>query len=123
MSRTWRLLLEIARTDTTFELAAAPGTDPADRRAPRVWVGKCLHCGSRLSLSERGEPLGSATVEHLLPRSAGGTDDLHNLAIACARCNHEKGVRHDHRPDDPRAREVREALQRARAARWRDPAS
>jgi 5-methylcytosine-specific restriction endonuclease McrA len=113
MGRTHRLLLAIARTDRTFERAELGGRP--------VWVGKCLHCGSRLVLAADGEPLGPATVEHLLPRSAGGTDDLANLAIACARCNHEKGVRHDRRPDDPRAVEVRERLTALRTARWRDP--
>jgi 5-methylcytosine-specific restriction endonuclease McrA len=113
VSRTWRTLLDIARTDRTFEPAVIGGR--------KGWVGKCLHCDSRLALAESGEPLGPATIEHLLPRSAGGSDDLANLAIACARCNHEKGVRHDHRPDSPRAREVREALQRKRALRWREP--
>ncbi len=113
VSRTWRTLLDLARTDATFERARL-----GDRE---VWVGKCLHCDTRLVLAATGEPLGPATVEHLVPRSAGGGDDLRNLAVACARCNHEKGVRHDRRPDDPRAREVREALQRKRDRRWRDP--
>lgn len=33
-----------------------------------------------------------ATIEHLIPKAAGGTDARHNLAMACARCNQEKGT-------------------------------
>jgi 5-methylcytosine-specific restriction endonuclease McrA len=32
-------------------------------------------------------------VEHVKPRSAGGTDDLENLALAHASCNLTKGTR------------------------------
>ena len=30
------------------------------------------------------------TLDHLLPRSLGGTDDPHNLALACRRCNERR---------------------------------
>jgi hypothetical protein len=30
------------------------------------------------------------TLDHLLPRSRGGTDDTHNLALACRRCNERR---------------------------------
>jgi hypothetical protein len=30
------------------------------------------------------------TVDHLLPRSRGGTDALENLALACRRCNERR---------------------------------
>lgn len=37
----------------------------------------------------------SVTVEHLLPRSQGGSNNMHNLQAACARCNRNRGVQ-DH---------------------------
>ena len=30
------------------------------------------------------------TIDHVLPRSRGGTDELYNLAVACAECNNTK---------------------------------
>lgn len=33
------------------------------------------------------EPDNWATIEHLTPRSEGGTDELANLALACKLCN------------------------------------
>lgn len=109
-----RTLLAIAATDSTFERTVA-----GDRE---VWSGKCLHCNTRLFLALDGEPISRATIEHILPRNHGGTDDLRNLGIACARCNAEKGMRHDHkRKGDARATEIVEKLAAKRAERWRDP--
>jgi 5-methylcytosine-specific restriction endonuclease McrA len=109
-----RMLLAIVATDTTFERAVA-----GDRE---VWSGKCLHCNARLLIGLDGEPISRATIEHILPRNHGGTDDLVNLGIACARCNSEKGVRHDHKKKtDVRLQEVIAKLAAKRKARWRDP--
>jgi len=33
------------------------------------------------------------TVDHIVPRAMGGTDQRRNLASACRRCNDEKGAR------------------------------
>jgi 5-methylcytosine-specific restriction endonuclease McrA len=106
-------ILAIVRTDSTFE--------ESEWRGQPVWIGKCLHCGSHLIIAKDGEPLSRATIEHIVPRTHGGTDDLENLALACARCNMQKGVRHDTRPaSDPRAREIVERLLAVRRSRWRD---
>ncbi|MCC7369776.1 MAG: HNH endonuclease [Chloroflexi bacterium] len=57
------------------------------------WVGPCLFCGGRLALDPlTGE---GATLEHIRPRTDGGTNDLANLGLAHSRCNHEKGRRTD----------------------------
>jgi 5-methylcytosine-specific restriction endonuclease McrA len=113
--KTRDLLLSVARTDNTFELVEA--------RGQWVWQGKCLHCSRRLLLKEDGEAISRATVEHIIPRNHGGTDEAENLGIACFACNNEKGRRHDPRKkDDPRAQEVIESLQARRLERWRDPA-
>jgi 5-methylcytosine-specific restriction endonuclease McrA len=30
------------------------------------------------------------TVDHIIPKSLGGTDDINNLALACRRCNERR---------------------------------
>jgi 5-methylcytosine-specific restriction endonuclease McrA len=45
---------------------------------------KCAYCGTGEAFLE---------VEHIVPRSRGGTDRLSNLCIACHRCNQEKNDR------------------------------
>jgi 5-methylcytosine-specific restriction endonuclease McrA len=98
-----------------------------------VWEARCLHCRSRLLVSGSGAPIGRATVEHIIPRSwfdlaamrdliarVGEADDPRNLAVACARCNQEKGRGPDARPHDPRSRAIVERLLETRLQEWRD---
>ncbi|UQA55219.1 HNH endonuclease [Polyangium aurulentum] len=109
-----RTILEIVATDRTFERA--------EIRGRAGWVGKCIHCRSAITVDDQGEPIGPATIEHIVPRNHGGTDDVENLALACARCNSLKGIRHDaRRADDPRRLELVEKLQAQRRERWREP--
>lgn len=113
-SRARRLLLWAAATDNSFERADVAG-EP-------VLTGKCIHCGARHVIALDGRPRTRASVEHIIPRSHGGTDDLVNLAIACERCNYAKGVRLDPRRwADPTLQRVVATLQARRAARMRDP--
>ena len=106
-------ILEIVRTDSTFERVELRGGEEA-------WQGRCIHCGAHLVVSAMGRLLGSATVEHIVPRTHGGTDELENLALACAACNHQKGCRQDNRrADDPGLKAVVDTLQRRRRERWR----
>lgn len=49
----------------------------------------CCWCGCDAT-HLRGKS-NSATVEHVVPRSKGGTDDMDNLAMACERCNTRRG--------------------------------
>ncbi|NYZ62536.1 HNH endonuclease [Luteimonas deserti] len=101
-----------------------------------IWSTRCLHCRSTLQLRGDGEPLGNTTLEHVVPQAWFGrraaavltaqvgddADDPRNLALACARCNHDKGKGHDARgPGDVRAHEVVDALLATRLSRWRDP--
>ena len=46
------------------------------------WERQCAYCKAR------GLPL---QIEHLVPRSRGGTDRIGNLALACNACNQKKG--------------------------------
>lgn len=102
-----------------------------------AWETRCLHCRRRLHVSPEGDALDSATLEHVVPRAWFGKraaadltarvcddpDDARNLAVACAGCNHGKGMSHDARgPDDARARTVIERLLATRLERWRAPA-
>jgi hypothetical protein len=41
---------------------------------------KCMYCGSTKKL----------TIDHVIPRSKGGTDDWNNLTCACSHCNTKK---------------------------------
>ena len=117
-SKTRRLLLWAAATDDTFE---------ERRRGPqqrRVLYGKCIHCRRRHEIAADGTPLTSATLEHIVPRTHGGGDELENIAIACARCNGLKGARLDCRDwDDPTLQQVIETLRARRRARRREPPS
>jgi len=106
-------VLAIVATDRTFAVV--------DVRGEQRWVGKCLHCGSRLMVMLDGTLLGTASIEHIVPRHHGGSDEIENLALACASCNHEKGRRHDaRRKPSARASAVIDALMARRRARWRE---
>lgn len=108
-------VLAIVATDNTFQPHVLDGA--------RVWVGKCIHCGRKLTIADDGTPISRATIEHIWPRTHGGENDIENIALACAGCNREKGVRHDRRDKtDQRLGEIVEELRRRRTERWRDPA-
>lgn len=47
------------------------------------YKGRCMWCDKKMTLSE-------FTVEHIKPRVEGGADDLSNLGVACAECNHRR---------------------------------
>jgi HNH endonuclease len=47
--------------------------------------GCCEYCFSQVAFSP--DPF---SIEHIVPRSKGGTSDLENLAIACQGCNNFK---------------------------------
>ena len=44
----------------------------------------CFYCRRTLKLSE-------ATLDHVIPRAAGGTDRNGNLVLSCGDCNQRKG--------------------------------
>ena len=108
-------------------------TDREAKRAGETWSTRCLHCRTRLLVHADGRPMGHASLEHVVPQAwfgkraaatlverVGRPDDPRNLAVACRRCNHDKGKGPDARgPGDPRARDVVTALLDTRLARWR----
>lgn len=117
-----RLFLTALRADSEATLSGAG------------WTTRCLHCRSRLTAREDGTPEGHASLEHVVPQAWFGKrtasmltarvgddpDDARNLALACARCNQDKGKGPDARgPADARALEVVTALLDRRLMRWR----
>lgn len=53
---------------------------------------KCYLCKCQLSLyGENGAPMG--TVDHLVPKSKGGTNDYRNLMACCEPCNKKKAAK------------------------------
>ena len=110
-------------------------TDAEASLTDKVWDTRCLHCRARLQVRNDGQAMGHSTLEHVIPQSWFGeraaktlcshvgddANDPRNLALACTRCNHDKGKGHDARgPNDIRAVEVISALLERRNARWRD---
>ena len=104
------VVLAIVATDSTFRLADDD-----------CWIGRCIHCNTKVFVLADGST--AATLEHIKPLCDGGEAlDVRNLALACARCNNEKGVRHDRFVGKGgRADEVVAALLEKRMARWQDP--
>lgn len=113
------LVLGIVRSDMTFEFHR--DDSQLSTTGGGIWIGKCIHCGRKLGVSANGKT--DATVEHIRPLCAGGSrDDIMNCALACKRCNNEKGVRHDeHVGKGGRADEVITSIEGKRLARWRTP--
>lgn len=115
-------------------LRLAAETDAEARLENGIWQTRCLHCRAHLAIRDTGEPLGTTTLEHIVPRSwfnrraaedltaaVGGPADARNLALACARCNQQKGRGPDAAgPSNGRAREVVRALIERRGRRLRD---
>ena len=57
--------------------------------------GKCQKCGRRVRRywpSQTAFYVNRATIEHVIPRCFGGTNDLCNLTLFCQLCNHQGGV-------------------------------
>jgi 5-methylcytosine-specific restriction endonuclease McrA len=52
---------------------------------------RCAYCGfSLVASASRFGMVGGATIDHIVPRSHGGTDALENLVLACWGCNSSK---------------------------------
>jgi len=109
---THEIILEIINTDNTFNKSTYRNQD--------VWIGKCIQCNRKLVISEKGKPISEATIEHIIPRNHGGSNEIENLAISCFGCNSLKGRTLDNRKrGHPRIEKVIASLQEKRTKRWR----
>lgn len=76
---------------------------------------RCCYCRCPVTLDGSNDQM-SATVDHVVPRSRGGSNHKTNKRIACKRCNNEKG--------DMLPAEYREFLERmASVSRFRAAAA
>lgn len=72
---------------------SAMNTDPELRAALKARDGNlCRYCGKRVNWRDRKGQDG-ATYDHVIPVSAGGTESVDNLVVACRDCNLRKGSR------------------------------
>lgn len=72
-----------------------PLHDPSVRA--KVWAltdGHCAYCGSQLEPDKTNGFSGAFCVEHVVPRAAGGPDNIANYVPSCLGCNSAKGDRH-----------------------------
>jgi 5-methylcytosine-specific restriction endonuclease McrA len=51
---------------------------------------RCYYCNREL-LPKGRKSKRRATLDHRIPKSQGGTDDIGNLVLACYQCNQHKG--------------------------------
>jgi 5-methylcytosine-specific restriction endonuclease McrA len=73
------------------------------RRAFVKYGGKCFYCGTRFEAQQLTQ--GIVHRDHVLAKSRGGSDMLHNLVIACSKCDRIKAADpiHDFRPKSAKA--------------------
>lgn len=67
----------------------ANGLNTAQKLALKLRLGseqnwRCCYCGRRM------EELRSATFDHVIAKSRGGTDEYENMVLACRPCNQTK---------------------------------
>lgn len=80
------------------------GMDSPDDSSPNKWVerkywprwavksvfsrdrGNCSHCGANLAIELKEDE----NIDHIVPLSKGGTNDLSNLQLLCKLCNQQK---------------------------------
>lgn len=79
----------------------------------------CQYCGARPSVSD-------LSIDHVVPRSLGGTSTWENCVVACFRCNYEKadrtpeesGLRLRKTPEKPTRTDFLGQLRRPRCESW-----
>lgn len=77
------------RSDMQMLRRSMPAAESHRRKSLRAAAlaeqdGKCIYCHAELTL-------GTATLEHIAPKSKGGDDHPSNVAASCQPCNSERG--------------------------------
>ena len=49
-----------------------------------VYAGRCFYCGEPLTIKD-------STIDHWIPKSRGGPNEMDNLRLSCLTCNRLKG--------------------------------
>lgn len=87
--------IKLARIDgngtplyTVAKEPAEVGAAAALKLAFEKFGGHCFHCKTWMKPQRLSQ---DCTRDHLKPRADGGLNQLHNLVIACGRCNRGKG--------------------------------
>ncbi len=68
-----------------------PNKKGHQRHREHIWArdkGRCQRCGCHCN-RRPGSPA-QGTLDHIVPRSRGGSHDPHNLQLLCSRCNTRK---------------------------------
>ena len=88
MARAWRAgsKARAAKVGRPIADADMPSIDEVEAHL-KVQSFTCTYCGRRLSATKAGKP----NMDHRLPIARGGGADVHNLVLACKRCNQIKG--------------------------------
>ena len=108
---TFKGRVEVIETSDTRNIGTSSGPIPMPtivRFRKGVFAGKWLHKINQIKLSRRtlwlrdngrcqycDRPVGpkSYEIEHVIPKSRGGTSDWSNLVVSCSPCNQRKGSR------------------------------
>jgi CRISPR/Cas system Type II protein with McrA/HNH and RuvC-like nuclease domain len=70
--------------DLLFNLEATTSSEAKRKWRQSIkekWNNQCAYCGKEENL----------TLDHITPRSKGGSDRATNVVCACNKCNHSKG--------------------------------
>ena len=86
MARGWRSGSKARAARLGRDIGVLPSIDEVEAHL-KVQPLFCFYCGTKLGTSKRGK----IHMDHKLSISRGGDAALHNLALACHRCNKIKG--------------------------------
>lgn len=103
--RAGALLAELSEIEDLPEyetITVKSGWTPTNQDTWIVWQmtdGRCTYCSVKLNPFDRLAPDGFH-IDHVIPRSRGGSNDFENLTPACRDCNLDKS---DRTPEEWRA--------------------